>query len=59
VGRELGFSRRPGFEGPEPTQSIHVDLIFICMCDVGLRDAIAIGPRCDLPPIPTVRFKLT
>jgi hypothetical protein len=41
VGRELGFHRRPCFGGPEPTQIMHVDLICVYMCDVGLGDAIA------------------
>jgi hypothetical protein len=44
VGHGLGFRRRPGFGGPEPTQSMHVDLICVSMCDGGLGDAIARSP---------------
>jgi hypothetical protein len=41
VGSGLGFHRRLCFEDPEPTQIMHVDLKCVCMCDVGLGDAIA------------------
>jgi hypothetical protein len=41
VGSGLEFRRRPCFGGPAPTQIMHVDLTFVCICDVGLGDAIA------------------
>jgi hypothetical protein len=41
----LGFHPRTGFEGPDATQSMHVDLTCVCMCVGGLRDAIDIAPR--------------
>jgi hypothetical protein len=44
VGESLGFRRRPGFRGGEHTQSIHVGLTCLSMCDGGLGDAIARSP---------------
>jgi hypothetical protein len=44
VGHGLGFCHRPCLGGPEPTQIMHVDLKCVCMCDVGLGDAIARSP---------------
>jgi hypothetical protein len=58
VGSRLGFHRRPGFVGPEPTQNMHVDLTCVCMCDVGWEMKF-LGTRCDLPPISMVRFQQT
>jgi hypothetical protein len=57
-GSRLGFHRRVGFGGLEPTQSMHVVLTYVCMCVGGLGDALAIGfpGRCDLPPTLTPRF---
>jgi hypothetical protein len=41
MGSGLEFHRRPCFGGPEPTQIMHEDLTCVCMCDVGLGDAIS------------------
>jgi hypothetical protein len=44
MGHGQGFRHTLGFGGPEPTQSMHVDLTCVCMCDVELGDAVARSP---------------